>query len=182
MTEEGKRPAFEPAAQLIRRTEYDPEMKRPPATTAGAVLVLLRALAGALWVASIAGLWPQVVASVDLDLIEGGADALGAAMWLFVAIGAIVIAADIVLAVLILRGWNWPRVMVMSWAAFFIITAFIGWWFADEVVTIETTLISVGLDVLLLLALSSREAAAYARRREHGPGPAPAADEPPAPR
>ncbi len=168
----GKRPAFEPAAQLIARTEYDPGMKRPPATTAGAVILLLRAAAGALWVATVAGLWPELVASVDLGLIEAGADALGAAMWLFVAIGATVIAADIVLAVLILRGWNWPRVLVMSWATAFIVSAFIGWWFSDEVVSIETTLLSIGLDVLLLLALSSREAAAYARRAERRATPA----------
>lgn len=173
MTDEpDKRPAFESAAQLIRRTEYDPEMKRPPATTAGAVLLLMRAGAGALWVATLAGLWPEVVASVDLDLIELGGDAIGGAMWVFVAIGATIIAADIVLAVLILRGWNWPRVLVMSWATVFITSSFIGWWFSDEVISIETTLLSIGLDVLLLLALSSREAAAYARRGERRAEPA----------
>ena len=41
-----KRPAFEPAARLLKPTAYDPAMQRPTSTVAGAVLVLLRVVVG----------------------------------------------------------------------------------------------------------------------------------------
>ena len=45
--------------------------------------------------------------------------------------------------------------------------SFLQWWAGGHEITITTTLLSIGLDILILLALSSRSAAAYARRNEH---------------
>ena len=45
-------------------------------------------------------------------------------------------------------------------------TAFVSWWVRDQEITLQTTLLSLAVDILVLLALSSRSTAAYARRRE----------------
>ncbi len=70
------------------------------------------------------------------------------------------------LAILIYRGHNWPRVIVMLIAVFSICSAFTAWWALGEEIRLEGTFVSLSLDILLLLALSSRSAAAYARRNE----------------
>ena len=44
--------------------------------------------------------------------------------------------------------------------------AFGSWWLYDLDITLDTSLLSTALDTLILLALSSRSAAAYARRNE----------------
>ena len=47
-----------------------------------------------------------------------------------------------------------------------ITSAFLQWWTSDLQITLRTSLLSTALDTLILLALSSRSAAAYARRNE----------------
>lgn len=59
-----------------------------------------------------------------------------------------------------------PEVFDASLAAISIVTAFVSWWVRDQEITLQTTLLSLAVDILVLLALSSRSAAAYARRRE----------------
>jgi hypothetical protein len=44
-------------------------------------------------------------------------------------------------------------------------TAFTGWWAQGQDIRVGTTLVTLALDILILLALSSRSAAAYAHRR-----------------
>jgi len=79
---------------------------------------------------------------------------------------AVVLLVELVLAVLILRGSNWPRVVVMVFAVMSISSSFVAWWVDDLEITLTTSLLSTALDTLILLALSSRSAAAYARRNE----------------
>jgi len=163
-----KRPAFEPAQKLLTPPRYDPAMKRPGATTAGALLVLLRVVVGVLWTVELAMQWTRgggdadvSVAGVDLsrDEIQYGLVAIASIM-------GVVLLVEAVLAVLIYRGRNLPRVIVMVFAVFSISSAFIGWWFDGLEITLRTSLLTLGLDILVLLALSSRSAAAYARRNE----------------
>jgi len=54
----------------------------------------------------------------------------------------------------------------MVFAVVSISTAFTTWFLREQEITLRTSLLAVGLDVLILLALSSRSAAAYSRRRE----------------
>jgi hypothetical protein len=165
-----KRPAFEPAARLLRPTGYDPDMPRPSSTTAGVVLVLLRVAAGALILVALAAGWDALVASASADVeLEGfdmTRDAERYALWLVIAVGAAVLAVDALLAILIYRGHNWPRVLVMLIAVISISSAFTTWWVLDQDIKLEGTFVSLSLDILILLALSSRSAAAYARRNE----------------
>lgn len=163
----GKRAAFEPAARLLRPTGYDPEMKRPLSTVAGAVLVFLRAIVGVLWLAELLLNWNLIATqtAIALDGVDVGEQAT-AGLIVIAAIIAAAMIAEIVLAVFIFRGHNWPRVIVMSFAVISITTAFAAWWADDLEITLKTSLVSTSLDVLVLLALSSRSAAAYARRNE----------------
>lgn len=163
-----KRPAFEPAAQLLKPVGYDPEMKRPVSTVAGAVLVFLRVLAGIIWISSVLLEWPSWVREIDVsfdDVVTTPQLAEFSLTFIMIAVGAFLL-VDAVLAFFILRGYNWARVIVMLFSVLSITSAFIQWWAEGQTITITNTLLGLGLDILILLALSSRSAAAYARRNE----------------
>lgn len=159
-----KRPAYEPAARLLTPPGYDPRMPRPAATVAGAVLVLLGVVAQAIVYWGLATGWQDLVG--DVVGMEIGPDAAQAALWLVLGIGGLGLVIEIVLALLIYRGHNWPRVLVMVISVFSIGTSFTAWWAQGQEITIQGTFVSLSLDILLLLALSSRSAARYARRTE----------------
>lgn len=167
MTAPAKRPAYEPAARLLRPTGYNPDMKRPPTTVAGVVLVLLRVVVGLLWLGELLLNWNLIATESALD-IEGltSAEAAGVGLTILAIVVAVTLVVDAVLAFLILRGLNWPRVLVMFFAVISISVAFASWWAAELEITLGTSLLSTALDTLILLALSSRSAAAYARRNE----------------
>lgn len=171
-----KRPAYEPAAGLVAPAAGSPDMPRPASITAGAVLVLLRAAAGILWILAFVFRWDGFILSLSIsfdgdasdagDLPPGTSSAILAILVAIVAVGVVIEAA---LGLLILRGTNWPRVLVMVFSVISISSAFVGWWAQGEVIRIETTFLTLSLDILILLALSSRSAAAYARRHEKMP-------------
>jgi hypothetical protein len=167
VTTPAKRPSYEPAGRLLRPPRYDPDMKRPVTTVTGAVLVFLRAVAGLLFLAEL-GLHWNLVATSSAIAIDGLTDAEAAGVGLAIILSLVValIVVDVVLAVFILRGDNWARVIVMVVAVLSISTAFVSWWLEDLEITLKTSLLSTALDTLILLALSSRSAAAYARRNE----------------
>lgn len=163
-----KRPAFEPASELLKPVGHDPDMKRPLSTVAGALLVFLRVLAGIVWIGSVLLDWPNWLRDIDVSFDDAvTTPGLTEASLAFVlsAVGVFLL-VDGVLAFLILRGANWARVVVMTFSVISISAAFVQWWFDGQEITIATTLLSLGLDILILLALSSRSAAAYARRNE----------------
>ena len=163
-----KRAAFESPVDLVRPVGYDPDMPRPAATSAGAALVMLRVLAGFLWLMALAFNWDAIANDFQIALgdatLTDGAKTAGLAAILVV--GGVVTLAEGVLAVLIYRGLNGPRVIVMLFAVASISTAFTTWWVGGQDIRIDTTLLTLSLDILVLLALSSRQAAAYARRRQ----------------
>lgn len=69
-----------------------------------------------------------------------------------------------VLAVFVYFGHNWARIMSMAYATISIIVAFLDWWDNGVEITLRTTLVTLALDILILLALSSTTAREYARR------------------
>ncbi len=163
-----KRPAFESASRLLSPVNHDPDMRRPITTSVAAVLVLLRVLAGVLVIAGVAANWHELVR--DPALVAGGFDSSSQAeqlgLWFVIGVGGVVLLADLVLGVLLYLGRNWARVILMIIAALSISASFVAWWAQEQEVTIQGTFVSLSLDILLLLALSSRSAAAYARRNE----------------
>jgi hypothetical protein len=165
-----KRAAFEP---LAAPEALNPRMRRPAATVAGGVLVLLRAISGAVWGASIVfGLpsWLRAVAGFangdNTIPTDDTIDDLGLSTEVFIGLIAVVFLIQVVFGILLLLGSNAARVIVMIVSTISISAAFVGWWEVGDEITVGTTLVTLALDILVLLALSSRDAAAYARRNE----------------
>ena len=162
-----KRPAFEPPAVLVGPAPVAPMMRRPVATTFGAVLVVLRVIAGVVWLVSLGLLWRKTLVEdlgVPLDSdVEADASS-NAVLAVVLAFGAVVLAVELVLALLIFLGSNWARITVMVFATLSITGSAFDYFGADAEITLRTTLVTLALDILVLLALSSRNARAYARR------------------
>lgn len=164
-----KRPAFESPGDLVRPVGYDPNMPRPAAISAGAGLVMLRVIAGFLWLAALALNWGDIARGVEVTLgdeVTLTDDVKTIGLVLILGIGGVATLLEGVLAVLIYRGHNWARVLVMLYAVVSISAAFSTWWVGGQDIRVETTLVTLSLDILVLLALSSRQAAAYARRKQ----------------
>jgi hypothetical protein len=169
MTAVDKRPAFEPPAALAAPVAGPAAMRRPIATTVGAALVLLRVLAGVIWLGALSLQWDDVFTeAVDEvgDPITGDAfAATSQAVYVVTAVLiGIVLLFDLVLGVLTWLGLNWPRIVVMVISTISISTSFATWWVGDQEITLQTTFVTLALDILVMLALSSRSARAYARR------------------
>ena len=163
-----QRPAYEPIDRLLRPTPYDHDMRRPATTVAGACLVLLGAVVSVLSMVDIATNWHTYLKSIVLEI--GGAvptpDVVNASLAVILGVIGVTAVVELVCGLLILRGSNAARVLVMIVSAISISAAFVSWWARDQEITLQTTLLSLAVDILVLLALSSRSAAAYARRRE----------------
>lgn len=144
-------------------------MRRPLATGLGAVLMSLRVIWGfisiLIYVLNWGAIREDVFASADGGLLVPadvadlllviGLSALG--VW-YVFYG--------VLAGLVFAGANWARIVAMSFASLSIIVVFLDWWNAGIPVTFQTSLASVALDILVLLALSAQSARSFARRND----------------
>ena len=143
-------------------------MRRPATTVAGACLVLLGAVVSVLSMVDIATNWHTYLKSIVLEI--GGAvptpDVVNASLAVILGVIGVTAVVELVCGLLILRGSNAARVLVMIVSAISISAAFVSWWARDQEITLQTTLLSLAVDILVLLALSSRSAAAYARRRE----------------
>lgn len=168
-----KRPAFEPPASLARPVAADPAMKRPISTTSGAALVLLRVAAGVVWMLTVAFGWESWLGSYAGALSGDAGETAdlsplveGIGLTVFLVVGGLALLVEATFGLLILRGRNFPRMVVMVFSVLSISTAFAGWWVQGQDIRLNTTLVTLSLDILVLLALSSRSAAAYARRRE----------------
>lgn len=159
MSEPRKRAAYEPGTALLRPPPRDPHMRRPITTVAGASLVLLR---------TAIGLVSLAVAAIHHDLAALDTTGLppDESRWVVLGLIGAVLAAQTVLGILILTGHNLARVFVMLIATIDISVAFVGWVARGGLLRFETAPYTLALDVLVLLALSSRRAAAYARRNE----------------
>ncbi len=144
-------------------------MKRPTPTSVGAVLMLGRVLAGAVVILAALGDVPGFMKDAILDGTTLTADEAVVAEQL-VNIGlvgyALWLAFYLVLAILVWRGVNWARITSMLLATISILVPFIDWWRDGLEISLRTTLLTLALDILILLALSSRAARAFARRNE----------------
>lgn len=154
-----KRAAFEPAQALFR--PEDPRSgpkQRPISTTLGALFVIGRAVVGAIWVAAFVIQW------IDFARDEGiEAEVTAVVLTLVGVVGGVGIIILLLLGWLIWRGSNAARVVTMCGLTLSIITAAVGYFVQHQEITIHSTLLTVAFDILVLLALSSRDARAWAR-------------------
>lgn len=168
--EPDKRPAFESPAELARHAPPPPP-RRPGPLVAGVVLIVLRILAGVVWLVALAVDWSRIVRDEAGALVEAlgpaeAAAASGLALTVIVVIGSVVLAIEVLFALLVWRGVDWARIVVMIVAGLSIAAFAIDYFAGGQDITVRTTLLTLALDILVLLALSSRAARSWSR-----PGP-----------
>jgi hypothetical protein len=159
------RPIDVPDIAKIEHT--DSRDKRPAQIVFGAGVAFFRGLAF-LSIALLLLLIPtKYFQSINLESvsIEGGRPALIVAG----SVVAVIALIDIGLALAVFFGRNWARILLMLSCVVTTIGAFVGNANGSEAVTLATSLPTVGLSIMVLLALSSHRAREYAARGRHAP-------------
>lgn len=160
-----KRGAASDAADLLAAVAHTDDQQavtgqRPAAIMGGSILVWLRACGGLLWLASFTRELPEVAHEFGLTGEEQGL-----VLGLVASVDIAWVALLVVLAWLVLRGSNWARMLVMSGTTLSIILVAVDYFTAGDEITVRTTLLTLTLDILILLALSSKDARAWSRGR-----------------
>lgn len=142
--------------------------QRPVPTSLGFLLMLLRIVAGAVFVALTVIDWRQFVQS-ELDTPGAAITAderplVQAALVVVMVIFAVGLLFYLLLAILVFRGSNWARIASMSYSAFLIIIAAIDFFDGGPQVTLHNNVLGLPLDILVVLALSSQRSRLWARR------------------
>ncbi len=151
--------------------------RRPLSIILGSLLMLARAIAGFVFVAASASTLAGIVSSIVNEILnEQPEDRLSPveAASLTEALSGLLVAALIAyliwhtiyffLMVAVFRGSNVARIVAMSFATVSILFAFLATVSGGEQISFRTSLLSLALDILILLALSGHDARAYARR------------------
>ena len=143
-------------------------MKKPGATVAGALLMVARTFSGVITII-VAGLtWREFAHSLVRDArLEGSrisVDEAGIVLTIVLGIYGFALLLYLLLALSVYLGHNWARIVAMAFATISIILAFTDYVHNGVQITLRTTLASLALDILILLALSSSPARLYARR------------------
>jgi hypothetical protein len=149
-------------SEIAKAEHTDSRDKRPAQIAFGAGVAFFRGLAFLPIALLLLLLPPQYAQGVN---IEGGRPALivaGSAV-------AFIALIDIGLAIAVFAGRNWARLLLMLSCVVTTTAAFIGNANGSEAVTLATSLPTVGLNIMVLLALSSHRARVYAERGRHVP-------------
>ena len=156
-----KRAASEPVEVLVTRDDESRSASspRPLSTTLGALFVFGRGISGLVWIGAFLLAWPEIAAEAHVT-----AEERPIVFWLVLSIGVLAALSSLVFAWSIWRGSNLARVLVMCGVTLSTITAASSYFANGEQITIQTTLLTVSFDILVLLALSSRDARAWARQ------------------
>lgn len=156
-----KRTASEPASALFEAEDaVQVDDQRPAALIGGTLLMLARAASSVVWGVALFAERHDIATALDLEPLE-----------IRVLIGFLLTIAGLWMLLLILLAWriwrgsNRARMLVLFGATVSIIFAAIGYFAAGERIAIDTTLLTLALDILILLSLSSREARAWSRAR-----------------
>ena len=153
--------------EVAKIEHTDSRDKRPAQIVFGAGVAFFRGLAF-LAVALLLLLIPvRLFEQVTLESIdvEGGRPALIIAG----SVVAFIALVDIGMALAVFFGRNWARILLMLSCVLTTIAAFVGNANGSEAVTLATSLPTVGLSIMVLLALSSHRAREYAARGRHVP-------------
>jgi hypothetical protein len=149
-------------SEIAKAEHTDSRDKRPAQIVFGAGVAFFRGLAFLPIALLLLLLPPQYAQGVN---IEGGRPALIVAG----SVVAFIALIDIGLALAVFAGRNWARLLLMLSCVLTTIGAFIGNANGSEAVTLATSLPTVGLNIMVLLALSSHRARVYAERGRHVP-------------
>ncbi|NQX12669.1 LssY C-terminal domain-containing protein [Microbacteriaceae bacterium VKM Ac-2855] len=154
-----------PATELAPpTTPVDPRMRRPLTTVFGAGVVLIGAVSTLVQAVQIgSGVLNLNDATINDDPISA-ADLPAATAVIVVLLIALAL-INTVFAALVYRGGNRSRVLSMSSALLTSASAFIAVAQGGAAISLQSNLITVSLNVLTLLALSSRASRDFARAR-----------------
>ncbi|WP_084020514.1 hypothetical protein [Cryobacterium arcticum] len=145
-----------------------PRGKRPASVVGGALLMAVRAFSGAAVIVTVLASWDTYAATIVINGERlGGVDpqAAGAVLGWLLGAYAVYLVLYLGLAVLVLIGHNWARVVAMSFASLSILVSFADYALNGAEITLRTSLAGVTVDILILLALSSANARHFARAR-----------------
>jgi len=153
--------------EIAKIEHTDSRDKRPAQIVFGAGVAFFRGLAFLPIALLLLLIPPQYLQQLTLESVdvEGGRPA-------FIIAGsvvALIALVDIGLALAVFFGRNWARILLMLSCVVTTIGAFIGNANGSEVVALATSLPTVGLSIMVLLALTSHRARAYAARGRHVP-------------
>lgn len=140
-------------------------MKRPSAMWIGSLLMLARSVSGIAAIVVIVTSWQSFAQTISIDLngTEMGRPFADLALWVFVGIYAGSQLFYIALAIIVFLGQSWARNLAMAYATINILFAFGNYLLNGAEITFKTTLLSLTLDILILMTLSSASAREYAR-------------------
>lgn len=139
------------------------DAKRPGSIALGAALVLGRAIAASVWLVGFTVTWGATAAELSLDH-----ETSTVAYWIIAVMNIMLTLILVLFSWLIWRGSNFARVITMLVLTLSILGSAVGYFVQGQQITVRTTLFALALDILVLLALSSRDARAWARRPRSG--------------
>ncbi|MGO4690535.1 hypothetical protein [Glaciibacter sp. 2TAF33] len=142
-------------------------MRRPQSTVFGALLMGARSLSGVVFIIVAAWDWRSFAGSLALEDGSGAPldDATTRAVVIvLLCVYGVALVFYLAVALFVFLGHNWARILAMTGATISILIAFADYWNNGVEITLRTTLASLTLDILVLLALSSTSARQYARR------------------
>ncbi len=140
-----------------QRHRWMPGIPRPVHIVLGVLFLLLRAAGGLLWMAEVAGRWEDLRHTVVPD----GYPAL-VILGIVHALWTVVL---LLLAVMLWRGRNGARSIVECWTTLSIIGVAVSYHVHGTHLTLHTTVFTLALDILVLLALSADDARRWTRSR-----------------
>lgn len=140
-------------------------VKRPVPTTLGVLLMVLRVLAGVGYVVLNLLDWQRFVVSEVGSATVTPAEQSTVSLVLAVAMG--VFGAGLVLyfllALLVFFGSNWARIAAMSYSALIIVISAVDYFNGGPQISLRNNLLGLALDILVVLALSSKRSRLWAR-------------------
>jgi hypothetical protein len=153
--------------EIAKIEHTDSRDKRPAQIVFGAGVAFFRGLAFLPIALLLLLIPPQYFQQLTLESVdvEGGRPAFLIAG----SVVALIALVDIGLALAVFFGRNWARILLMLSCVVTTIGAFIGNANGSEAVTLATSLPTVGLSIMVLLALTSHRAREYAARGKHVP-------------
>jgi hypothetical protein len=153
--------------EIAKIEHTDSRDKRPAQIVFGAGVAFFRGLAFLPIALLLLLIPPQYLQQLTLESVdvEGGRPAFLVAG----SVVALIALVDIGLALAVFFGRNWARILLMLSCVVTTIGAFIGNANGSEAVTLATSLPTVGLSIMVLLALTSHRAREYAARGRHVP-------------
>lgn len=142
-------------------------MRRPQAIVVGTLLMGSRVLAGLFAMVEVGLNWSAFTEAIVIDGAPAGGvrtEQAGLALGILLGLYGAILALELGLVIFVYLGRNWARLVAMSFATLSIGAGFIDYLLNGVAITFRTSLLSLTLDILVLLALSSTAARGYASR------------------